>query len=383
MPGYRFFILGAGFSSPAGLPLGPQLWQEIKERATDLGPPASHFEYDLDSYIRYRQECDGLALSEDEVNFEEFLAFLDLEHFLGLRGSDSWSDDGNETQIIIKTLIGEILSDLTPSRGCLPELYYEFARGLGRGDFVLTFNYDTLLERALERVGTPFRLFPTRYEEIHGFSGTVDTSRGEVAILKLHGSIDWFDRTSYSDRETAYKHYGAPGAPSHPVFGPDSRVIPSPLLEGPQFPDDPLQDMYRVPDIEMLYGRSILFRATPWLISPSIAKVVYARKLKSFWWDLGRSGAWNLGVIVIGYSLPQQDDYARHAIYRIVKNYQGFSWEEDFAGQRKRPVFLIDYRPDSAGADKYRRKYSFVDSAKAQYHLGGFDEEAIRLIHSS
>ena len=39
------------------------------------------------------------------------MAFLDVEHYLGLRkGRTTWSTDGNEGQVVVKTLIGEILN---------------------------------------------------------------------------------------------------------------------------------------------------------------------------------------------------------------------------------------------------------------------------------
>ena len=85
----------------------------------------------------------------------------------------------------------------------IPDLYLKFAKILKPDDYVLTFNYDTLLERALTTAGVPFRLFPERLRQnpYGGRSMLVDTSREEVIVLKLHGSIDWFDRTDYSRLE--------------------------------------------------------------------------------------------------------------------------------------------------------------------------------------
>ena len=80
----------------------------------------------------FRRDCDGLGIPVDQIDFEEFLGFLDIEFFLGLRGSDTGSEDGNETQVLIKTLIAEILTELTPQPERIPELYVQFAR---RGEF--------------------------------------------------------------------------------------------------------------------------------------------------------------------------------------------------------------------------------------------------------
>ena len=191
---FRIFILGAGFSKHAGLPLGPELWQEIRSRAHLLPGRAAKFQSDLESYIDYRRDCDGCELTPDDVDFEDFCGFLDIEHFLGLRGSDTWSDDGNEGTIVIKTLIGQILAEITPSSAAIPELYKEFAERLEPDDYLLTFNYDNLLESALDAIGKPYRLFSDRYTEVGEYGATVDGSFEEVTILKLHGSIDWFDR---------------------------------------------------------------------------------------------------------------------------------------------------------------------------------------------
>jgi len=380
--GFRFFVLGAGFSKPAGLPLGPELWHEVRRRVVLRSSPRSHFLADLETYLQYILECDGVELAEDDVDFEQFMAFLDLEFFLGLRGSDTFSDEGNETQIFVKKLIGEVITEATPARDSLPEFYYDFARDLGRGDFFLTFNYDTLLERALEHAGVPFRRFPYRYEEVHEMGGIIDSSRAEVTILKLHGSVDWFDRARYAESVEAWRRQGVSEPPDHLVFGPKSEFTVVPLLEGPQPPNDPLHTMYRVEEIETLYQDLFRSRAVPWLLSPSSFKVVYAEKLRDFWWGLGRSGGLNLGLAVIGYSLPEQDDYARQAIYSLTKNYQGYAWDEELAGQRKSPMLLIDRKEDPQRIESYRRRYGFVDSAKAKFHFSGFNEEAVQLIQS-
>lgn len=223
---------------------------------------------DLATYLRYRLECDGVKLDTERVEFEDFLAFLDLEHYLGLAGSDTWSRDGNETQVLVKTLIGQILTERTPPAHKLPQLYYNFAQQLGPGDVVLTFNYDTVLERAMEHVGRPYRLFPSRYEEVQDGTGIVDSSyEDEMVLLKLHGSVDWFDRTSYSNLERSCAKFGSTFVPLHPIFGPRAKVQVEPILEGPQFDDDPLRTVYRVfRGLERFYADSPRYQATPYLL---------------------------------------------------------------------------------------------------------------------
>jgi hypothetical protein len=161
---FRIFILGAGFSCPAGLPLATDLWKEVLRRASGMSGRAGFFRDDLNAYIEFRRLSDGVALAPNDVDFEDFMAFLDIEHYLGLRGKDTWSRDGNESQVVVKTLIGEILTELTPASDKIPELYLKFAKLLQPTDYVLTFNYDVLLERALDVVGLSFRLYPWRFD---------------------------------------------------------------------------------------------------------------------------------------------------------------------------------------------------------------------------
>jgi hypothetical protein len=187
---FRIFILGAGFSKPAGLPVAFELWNEIRGTAARLTGRARKFNDDLETYIQFRKDCDGIDLRPEEVDFEQFMEFLDIEHCLGLRGSDTWSKDGNEGTVVTKYLMAKILARQVNALDQIPELYLEFARRIGLTDTVITFNYDTLLERALDAVGKPYRLFSSRYKSVSEQSGILDNSREEIVILKVHGSID-------------------------------------------------------------------------------------------------------------------------------------------------------------------------------------------------
>jgi hypothetical protein len=124
------YILGAGFSVAAGLPLANDLWKEVCLRALRMSGWAAHFQKDLDNYIEFKERTDGLRLQREEVNFEEFLGFLDIEHYLRLRGSRAWSEDGNESQVIVKTLIAQILTERMPAADSIPSLYLRFAEKL-------------------------------------------------------------------------------------------------------------------------------------------------------------------------------------------------------------------------------------------------------------
>ena len=80
---HRVFVLGAGFSKSAGLPLADELWHQILAQAKFLWGRASMLNDDLDTYIAFRRECDGIELTKDTLNFEEFLGFLISNIILG------------------------------------------------------------------------------------------------------------------------------------------------------------------------------------------------------------------------------------------------------------------------------------------------------------
>ena len=374
---YRIFVLGAGFSRACGFPLAKELWREVRYRAKALEGRAGRFEEDLKGYLEYRLDCDGVVLEPEDVDFEEFMHFLDIEHFLGLRGSDTWSREGNEGTVVVKTLIGEILAGMTPAPDEIPDVYLQFARGLEPDDCVLTFNYDTLLETALEFVGKPYRLFPSRYKSVYRGGAIVDTSNPEVAVLKLHGSIDWFDRTEYSEREEDRRKHGLSGRPSHPVFARSEELGVRELLAGPRHGDDPLREMHRVRDVKRLYQRGILFEATPWLLAPSTMKILYADKLREFWYGSGRAGALNFGLAIIGYSLPVQDTYARQVLYSLATNYQRYKWEEGLGGLRKDPLVVVGKCGDAAEERALKERYQFVNWDRAVLYKDGLTSEVV------
>ena len=173
-PGFRIFVLGAGFSRLAGLPLGSELFSEVQESIRRRHGRETKFERDLSRYREYRHACKNVCQSI-EVDLEEFMSYLDIEHFLSLRGSDTWSGEGNESQIMVRKAIGRVIHGRTPETHCLPDAYYRFAEQISRHDVIVKFNYDVVLERTLEYVGKPYRLYPERFKSIGPTFNVVDS----------------------------------------------------------------------------------------------------------------------------------------------------------------------------------------------------------------
>ncbi|MFH1894039.1 MAG: hypothetical protein ABIK83_15305 [Candidatus Zixiibacteriota bacterium] len=379
--GNRIFILGAGFSKPAGLPLGNELFKEIYSRIESRKGRDSAFHSDLRYYIKYRKLCDGVDIDECDVDLEDFMSYLDIEHYLGLRGKDTVSSEGNAAQILTKRYLAQIIQERTPAADRLPDEYYQFARNLTTDDYVITFNYDIILERALEFVGKPYRLFPHRYESIDSVSGFIGDSKDELVISKMHGSVDWFDEGKYRNWVACWEKQGSKRLPPHPIFNDPDRYGVSPLVDGPRRQNDPLVDLSRIRRADEFYVNEYP-PETPFILSPSHAKIVYASPLHEFWFGLGQAGGLNLGVSVIGYSLPDHDEYIRISLFELIRNYQQVEWDLSAFGTGKDYVRLVDSRKTKNEVNDYKSRYRFVDMDKTRMFFGGFGTEAVDFLFS-
>jgi len=302
------------------------------------------------------------------------MSYLDIEHYLGFRGSDTWSQEGNESQLMIRKAIGHVIHDRTPQPDAIPEVYLRFAEALSVHDTVLTLNYDLVLEHALAAVGKPFRRYPNRFKSINEHGGVLDSGIEEVVLLKLHGSIDWFDDRQYLELTRSRERHGGNRTPAHSVFDNPARYECRPLVEGLLPNGDALKHLHWIRGLDDYYGDGG-FNA-PFLLSPSHVKFVYAEPILSFWHGIGRSGGYNLGVSVIGFSLPQHDEYIRISLYQILSNYSSW-WNSPMFETLKDYARFVDYRPTTELQDEYLQRYRFVDSDRSKFHFEGFGPEAI------
>lgn len=182
----RVFILGAGFSKPAGMPLATELIPLLLEKTHD--EEMAQWLEGMRERLAWLSEKDGAA-TPFSLNIEEVfhIARFDAEVFrlrqhlepVGRRDgpATSWNQAGSiecwlsqlEDNLRDVVLDCQNKSDLTPIS--------RWAQAVKESDAVLTFNYDSLAESALSQEQKAWT---------HGF----DNHRG-VPIYKLHGSIDW------------------------------------------------------------------------------------------------------------------------------------------------------------------------------------------------
>ena len=169
MPTKRVFILGAGFSKPAGMPLATELLEPICKKLEHGS--SEDDDHDMQKWLDYLQqrlawfsECNQQK-DHFRLNIEEVFhyAHFDIEaHCLRQQQSLVGRGDGpgaswNVAKSIKAWLqhLEEALRDVIFEKDTKADLepITRWAKTIGDDDSVMTFNYDTLVERALIAVG--------------------------------------------------------------------------------------------------------------------------------------------------------------------------------------------------------------------------------------
>ena len=84
---HRLFILGAGFSKPAGLPLAGELLQLVRDEVKAHFRVSGGWDGALERDIK---EWTKLYPPDEQIDLERVLAFSHRRHFLRLLGSDEY-----------------------------------------------------------------------------------------------------------------------------------------------------------------------------------------------------------------------------------------------------------------------------------------------------
>jgi hypothetical protein len=158
---------------------------------------------------------------------------------------------------------------------------------------VVTFNYDRILEIALDTVGKPYRRFPMRYTACHDMYSEVDSERDaqEVLVLKVHGSVDWLDRTEFEHNMRVLARSGDDDffRRRHLIFGDTPITGTRPLVEGPRPENDSLKSVTVLDNLDTYYGNlDAWYHAAPLILAPSAMKLLYGAPIRAFWRGMPR-----------------------------------------------------------------------------------------------
>jgi hypothetical protein len=82
-------------------------------------------------------------------------------------------------------------------------------------------------------------------------------------------------------------------------------------------------------------------------------------------------------VTIIGFSLPEHDQYIRQPMYWFIRNFHNF--QDEVIG-RKSKLKIIDLQNTDEKQEEFKKRYRFVDQTKTDYYFKGFNEEALNFI---
>jgi|SRR5579872_1491019 len=281
----RIFILGAGFSAAAGIPMTASL---------------------LDRAMRlFRSECSGVfervtnytqiafSLGKAEPNYQnlslpDLCTFLDYMDLRESGGKERWSDHGCRERLALKHYLGKAVINSTPESNSIPELYRAFASQLRDSDVIITFNWDCLLENALDAIGRPY---------------TYGASYYRLLLCKMHGSVHW-------------------------RIGNQPSLFPFRLAWHPV-------ELVGVHDSGLFYSADLLRRGVwqsaapiggevePFLVLPGYGKAKDVHTVRWLWYKPEGFFAWAEHVYVIGLSLSPDDFFVRSFLLAALSDWTG------------------------------------------------------------
>lgn len=379
----RLFVLGAGFSKPAGLPLGEELLAEIIDyvRNSDqiFHEHGGYFNQAIHEYEEYSQK------EINEANIEEFIEFFDYRHFLGFRGIlEGDSIYGGGIQSIIRVLISTVLSEKQKNIRN-KKLYEEFVKQLSPDDIIISLNYDNLVEIFLD---WKCRLFPPYLckEELNSQHDQ------EVTLLKVHGSINWFnyrellERVNQDQKKGSF-HYGLT---TDFIFNNQHDVVNlNPFIPWGFKPEiqTSLKDIYWVSvsdldryikaynsPLERTSSKSLPPAIThPVILSPSYAKLLYSQSIKDLFYGASFYGRDIDKIIIIGCSLTKYDRYIRQWLFDILLQYYGMS-------MTRKNILIISNANHCSKKRELKENYSFLGKERMDVDFGGFTEKSLSKI---
>ena len=332
LPYYRLFILGAGFSKPAGLPLANELLELVRTNIR-----GGSLEDEIKEW--------AVLYPGQPLDLERVLGYSHRKYHLHLLGSDEHFEHGSLTIVNTRRHIQQLLINATPS--IAPYLYRKFAKHLSPYDVVLTFNYDTLLEQVLDDIDKLYSLTPERW-----LTRDTDSSGSEyryIDLLKLHGSIDWYDRFFHDDIMRYYdEEWSDLDMPDEdPLFGANPSIPTEHLARGTVekgFGDELLRRVWRVPNHVKHFpnipqvGR--YWDAVPFMLPLAYDKLLGYDPIVALWSDLGRTFDVFSNIVVVGYSMPEHDSHAYEALGQLLTEYQNGGHKTRW-GQRRVPIQVI------------------------------------------
>ncbi|HEX5392608.1 MAG TPA: hypothetical protein VFW68_04980 [Rhodocyclaceae bacterium] len=315
----RVFILGAGFSAAAGIPLT----DELLRRALSLFAAECPGIYSrVAGYAMESIGADSHEFDISSVSFSDLCTFLEFIELREYGGGERWSANGSREKLALRFYLAKTIVDSTPCVESIPTLYRSFAEQLHPGDFVISFNWDGLLELALQAVGKTY---------------TYDHSdESAITISKLHGSVNW--------------HLGEPRC----LDGMPPRLKWKTLDFGSGMMERSVCFCSELLNADTWSQARPLGEVEPYLVLPGYGKAFDIRANAPLWYKPEFIFAFTHDVYIIGLSLAPDDFFLRSFFL------SNLPYIQDYSGVSGRRVVVIN--PDKTASENYkfvlRKNYS-------------------------
>ena len=275
----RVFILGAGFSAAAGIPLtGPLLRRAMAN--FEVACPGI-FER-VDNYARDLIPAHKGRVDYSKFSFSDLCTHLEFVELREYGGGERWSHAGSREKLALRFYLAKTIVEHTPSPNAVPELYLQFAEQLSERDIVISFNWDGLLELALTAVGKKY---------------TYNFADDHVLLCKLHGSVNW--------------RLGEPRNLREPIntFG------WSPIGFAQGMIDQEIWQSGSLLSLDIWGDRLPLGEIEPFLVLPGYGKAFDVRSNATLWYKPEFYFAGCRDIYVIGLGLAPDDHFIRSFLH--------------------------------------------------------------------
>ena len=273
-------FLGAGFASAFELPV-MNTFMSFAEASSRISEEDKEFLHDL---ILATRKANAF-LTSSATNLEDILSFAVMGYRLGLR-----EESGRLRHILQRVFTSLDHNTDFWSRYDAFREFLGFECADSRHDLsIITTNYDLSIECALRQAGVHANIGFMPSVEVNGGNFY---SREGVPLLKLHGSVNWYEREDNPD-----------------VFQVDDTL--SEVRAGP--PGQP-----RMETIPTVCAANHQSERPPFIVPPSYLKPDFVGPMRSVWAAAATELEQAELVAFVGYSFPQSDTEMKYFLARSL-----------------------------------------------------------------
>lgn len=233
---HNVYILGAGFSKNAGIPVIKEFLNEMRTSLNWLRKEGWTEAQATKEVLLFRKQAASAALrvNLDVENIEDLFSLaaasgqeiltqsistaiaatieychchttnptITLSVGAGFAAPDSWQKKGTQAgQDVYEVPVYDIYAGLLSGELCEPQAYMN--------NTVISFNYDMILENALMSIGVPidYGFEPDRVEHQDSWERVQANDKNKLKVLKIHGSVNWFKKETDPETLCIYREY--------------------------------------------------------------------------------------------------------------------------------------------------------------------------------